>query len=256
LHPRNHNTSRLFKINPVMYGWEDRTTMNPLLPIRAMHPRSIWRSIMLRPRLYYAIVAAVLALVLLPWSLASSVRDALAWNIGAAVYLAFAFRLMRNCSGDVIKTRAARQDDGRVVVLAIILAATAASLLAIVDVLALAKAAQGIAKVAYLALAGCTIFMSWTVTQIAFTFHYAHDYYNPDARIADAKNGLLFPEDDHPDYWDFFYFATSIGATSQTSDVAIRSKSLRRLVTFHAVLSFFFNTTVLALTINLAAGLI
>ena len=71
-----------------------------------------------------------------------------------------------------------------------------------------------------------------------------------------AKQGLIFPDDDHPDYWDFFYFATSIGATSQTSDVAIRSKSLRRLVTFHAVLSFFFNTTVLALTINLAAGLI
>lgn len=223
---------------------------------RALHPRSIWRSIILRPRLYYAVAAGLLALALLPWTLGATVRGALAWNIGAAVYLAFAFRLMRRCSGEVIRTRAARQDDGRLVVLLIILVATGASLFSIVDVLGLAKAAQGLAKVSYLALAGCTILTSWTVTQIAFTFHYAHDYYNPEARIADARHGLIFPEDDQPDYWDFFYFATSIGATSQTSDVAIRSKSLRRLVTFHAVLSFFFNTTVLALTINLAAGLI
>ena len=226
-----------------------------LLP-HTMHPRSIWRSIMLRPRLYYAMAASLLAFALLPFGLGGTVRGALAWNAGAAVYLAFAFRLMRQCNGDVIRIRAARQDDGRFVVLLIILVATGASLFSIVDVLALAKAARGLEKAAYVALAGCTILTSWCVTQIAFTFHYAHDYYHPEARIADAKQGLIFPDDEHPDYWDFFYFATSIGATSQTSDVAIRSKSLRRLVTFHAVLSFFFNTTVLALTINLAAGLI
>jgi len=67
---------------------------------------------------------------------------------------------------------------------------------------------------------------------------------------------LAFPSDPVPDFWDFFYFATSIWATSQTSDVAIKTKSLRRIVTLHAVVSFFFNTTVLALTINLAASLI
>ena len=57
-----------------------------------------------------------------------------------------------------------------------------------------------------------------------------------------------------PDYWDFFYFATSIGAASQTSDVSIRSKHLRRLVTLHAIISFFFNATVLALAINIGAS--
>jgi uncharacterized membrane protein len=224
--------------------------------LRAIHPRSVWRSIMLRPRLYYAIAAGVAVLALMPHSFSFGLRGALAWNVGAVVYLAFAFRLMRKCHADIIRMRAARQDDGRLVVLFIILVATGASLLGIVNVIVLAKAAEGLVKLAYLALAGCTILTSWTVTQVAFTFHYAHDYYKPDARVADAKYGLLFPEDENPDYWDFFYFATSIGATSQTSDVAIRSKSLRRLVTFHAVLSFFFNTTVLALTINLAAGLI
>jgi uncharacterized membrane protein len=214
------------------------------------------RSIMLRPRLYYAMAGGLAAFLILPTSLSGTVRGALAWNIGASVYLFFTVRLMQQCSADVIRTRAARQDDGRIMVLFVIIAGTAASLIAIVDVLAIAKIAKDWAKIAYLTLAAGTIFMSWTVTQFAFTFHYAHDFYNPEPRIADAKHGLVFPEDVNPDYWDFFYFATSIGATSQTSDVAIRSKSLRRLVTFHAILSFFFNTTVLALTINLAAGLI
>jgi uncharacterized membrane protein len=216
----------------------------------------LWRSIALRPRIYYALACSIVVALLLPSELSGSVRGALVWNTGAVVYLYFSIRLMRACSADVIRSRAARQDDGRLIILLIILFSTATSLAAIVDVLGLAKGAKDFAKLGYLALAAATILMTWTVTQIAFTFHYAHDYYNPDARIADAKNGLIFPEDQNPDYWDFFYFATSIGATSQTSDVSIRSKSLRRLVTFHAVLSFFFNTTVLALTINLAAGLI
>ena len=70
-----------------------------------------------------------------------------------------------------------------------------------------------------------------------------------------ALPALTFPGDGRPDYWDFFYFATSFGAASQTSDVAINSKPMRRLATLHAIVSFFFNTMVLALTINLAASL-
>jgi uncharacterized membrane protein len=223
---------------------------------RWLHPRSITRSIMLRPRLYYAVAGGLLVGLILPATLGGTVRGAIAWNIGALIYMLFTLRLMRSCTVDVIQARAGRQDDGRLMVLIIILAATAASLAVIIDVLGLAKAAKDWAKIAYLGLAAATIVTSWTITQLAFTFHYAHDYYHPDLKRADARSGLLFPDDQHPDYWDFFYFATSIGATSQTSDVAIRSKSLRRLVTAHAVLSFFFNTTVLALTINLAAGLI
>jgi uncharacterized membrane protein len=92
------------------------------------------------------------------------------------------------------------------------------------------------------------------VTQVAFALHYAHEYYRPDAG-SDAERGLIFPETDVPDYWDFLYFSTSIGASSQTSDTAIRSRDMRRLVTLHAVISFFFNTAVLALTVNIAASL-
>ena len=138
----------------------------------------------------------------------------------------------------------------------IILIAICASFASIVGLLSEAKTAAQHSKWFYLALAAATIVISWSVMQVAFTLHYAHDYYRPSISQPNAKQGLLFPGDENPDYWDFLYFATSIGATSQTSDVAIRTGSLRRLATLHAVLSFFFNAAVLALMINLAAGLI
>ena len=97
------------------------------------------------------------------------------------------------------------------------------------------------------------IITSWSVTQVAFALHYAHEYYRPGK--GGHAHGLIFPKCDVPDYWDFLYFSTSIGATSQTSDTSIRSRSLRRLVTLHAVIAFFFKTAVLALTVNIAASL-
>jgi uncharacterized membrane protein len=85
--------------------------------------------------------------------------------------------------------------------------------------------------------------------------HYAHEYYRPSGGSGAFAEGLDFRGDPNPDYWDFFYFATSFGAASQTSDVSILTKPLRRLATLHAIISFFFNTAVLALTINLAASM-
>lgn len=216
---------------------------------------SLSRAIRLRPRLYLGTLAAVVALLVLPHALSLSMRCILAWDAGGLAYLFSTYQLMQHTRVETIKSRAAQQDDGRNMVLVLILCAIAVSFLAIAGLINEAKQAKELWKLAYLALAGLTIFVSWTVTQIAFTLHYAHEYYAPNA-ACDSQGGLSFPNDALPDFWDFFYFATSIGATSQTSDVAIKSKSLRRLVTFHAVVSFFFNTTVLALTINLAASLI
>jgi uncharacterized membrane protein len=107
----------------------------------------------------------------------------------------------------------------------------------------------------FVGLAGATILISWMVMQVAFELHYAHQYYRPDYSMS-GVSGLDFPKDAHPDYWDFFYFSTSIGAASQTSDVNINSKELRRLVTLHAIVAFFFNVAVVALMINLAASLV
>ena len=218
-------------------------------------PTSMWRSIRIRPRLYLGTAAGLVMIILLPATLSMTMRLTVAWNVGGMAYLLSTLRLMNSARIETIKARAARQDDGRTAILLLLLFAIAASFAAIAGMINEAKAAKELLKFAYLGLAALTIFVSWTVTQLAFTLHYAHEYYAP-RPDQDSSAGLAFPSDALPDFWDFFYFATSIGATSQTSDVAIKSKTIRRLVTFHAVVSFFFNTTVLALTINLAASLI
>ena len=99
-----------------------------------------------------------------------------------------------------------------------------------------------------------TILLSWAFVHTIFALHYAHEYYGE--RRDGIIGGLNFPDDKVPDYWDFLYFSLVIGMTSQVSDVAITSKSIRRLAAVHGVLSFFFNLTVLALTVNMLSNLI
>jgi uncharacterized membrane protein len=210
----------------------------------------------MRPRFYSSALVGLAALLVLPSSWSANVREAVAWDLSAIMYLSLAFRVMLNCTSDVIRARAARQDDSRSVILAIILLAITASFISIAGLLAEAKDATHQMKMLRLGLAAVTIVLAWTITQVVFTLHYAHEFYRPSATPIAVAEGLEFRGDTTPDYWDFFYFATSIGAASQTSDVSIRSKMLRRLVTMHAIISFFFNTAVLALTINLAASMI
>lgn len=233
-------------------------TTNAPGPRRRAHwysPRSIWRSILIRPRVYIAAFVGIAALLLLPPSISWAVRGAMAWCAGGAIYLILAFRVMRHCQSDRIRSRAARQDDSGIVILALILLAIFASFAVIFGLVTEAKEASRVAKLVYVTLAAATLLISWAVMQAVFTLHYAHEHYAPHNLTRDGTGSLDFPNEPLPDYWDFLYFATSIGATSQTSDVAIKSKGLRRLVTLHAVVSFFFNTMVLATTINLVASM-
>jgi uncharacterized membrane protein len=226
---------------------------------RWYNPRSIGRSLVLRPRVIIAALVAGGMLFLLPSSIHGAVREALAWCAGGTAYLALTFRTMYGCTSDKIRARAARQDDSGLVILVLVLTAMFSSFAAIFGLLGAAKAASNEGKLLFVGLAALTIVISWLVTQVAFTLHYAHEYYAPPRSPAtpppEAPKPLTFPGDSKPDYWDFFYFATSFGAASQTSDVMINSKPLRRLTTLHAIVSFFYNTMVLALTINLAASL-
>lgn len=221
---------------------------------RWYRPTAILRSLALRPRVYFALAAVALALLLLPTNVSVSLRSVLAADAGFLVYLLMALRIISSFSPDAVRRRASRQDHGGLVILAIILLAIAASFVAIAGLLAEAKASSGSTRIGLAALAAGTVMLSWIVTQVVFTFHYAHEYYSP--RNAEGlAGGLEFPKDTCPDYWDFLYFATSIGATSQTSDVSISSKGLRRLAALHAIGSFFFNAAVLALAINIGSSL-
>lgn len=223
---------------------------------RWYHLRSIARSFAIRPRVYVATAAALVAAIALPASMSTSLRASVAGNIGFLVYIALALRLMMTCSREKLRVRAAQQDDSGTVILAVILIAISLSFLTVVGVLNEAKSLEGLLKALHIVLAAVTVAVSWLTTQVVFTFHYAHEYYRPDDRDQQIAGGLDFPGDTNPDYWDFFYFATSLGAASQTSDITIRTKALRRLVTVHAIVSFFFNTAILALAINIGASLI
>ena len=219
-------------------------------------PLAIAHSIYLRPRVYLGAAVGIALLLLLPGSVSQPVRGTIAWCSGALTYLAAAFWVMRQCHSDRIKSRAAIQDDSGVFILALTVLAIFSSFSAIFGLLSEARHTAGEAKLAYLGLAAATIFTSWLVMQVAFAFHYAHEYYRPERALPGGVVGLEFPKDQHPDYWDFFYFATSLGAASQTSDVSIVSKELRRLATWHAIIAFVFNVTIVALMINLAASLV
>ena len=223
---------------------------------RWYHPVSIFTTIRLRPRIYLAALAGIVAFLLLPAALSQSERLCLAWDAAAIVYLALAFRFMSVTRADHVKTAAAQGDDSRFLILCLILMSIGFSFVAIWQLVVHAKASSTFMseKTLLAVLAIATIIASWLVTQVAFTLHYAHEYYMPH-RGSDARGGLDFAGCEEPDYWDFLYFAVSVGATSQTSDTAVKSRDLRRLVTLHAALSFFFNTAILALTVNIAAGL-
>jgi uncharacterized membrane protein len=223
------------------------------------NPIAIARGLLSRPKLYLAILAAVATLYLAPrvapQALSLSAQLVAAWIAGATIYLLLAAFLMSSCSSHTIRERAEGEDETRFVFMVLILLAIATSFAAVVALIGEAKVAQYPIKAVDITLAGVAILASWLVMQVLFTLHYAHDYYRVVDETGEIARGLDFPRDDRPDYWDFFYFTTSIGASSQTSDVSITSKSARRLVTVQAVMSFVYNTTVVALAINLASGL-
>ena len=218
------------------------------------------RTVAARPRLFIALAVGVVAYLVLPWGLVGVTRSLVAWNLGTWLYLVLACVMMAGENADAIHQRALVQDENRFVILALSLVAAAASFGAIVMELASTKDLHGWPKVGHIALVVATIFSAWAFIHLMFTLHYAHEYANQwrsePAKPANLRRGLNFPDTDTPDYGDFLYFAFVIGVASQTADVAITSPSMRRLAAVHGIFAFFFNTTLLALTINIAAGLI
>jgi len=210
-------------------------------------PRVV-RIVRARPRLFIAASLGAILGVALPTGLPPATRLIMAWDTGAAIYIALAFAAIANSDVARIRRRAVLLDEDRLVFLVLTTGAALASLGAIVAQLSAKEAGH---QPAYLALALATIALSWTFTHVIFALHYAHEYYIEAGR---ESGGLAFPGKDQPDYWDFLYFSLVIGMTSQVSDVAVTAKPIRRTVAAHGVLSFFFNVALLALTVNIAAS--
>ncbi|MFD0934475.1 DUF1345 domain-containing protein, partial [Methylobacterium trifolii] len=157
-------------------------------------------------------------------------------------------------SRDALRREAARLDDSAGVISVFALLAAAASFGA-VAVLVLGGKAAGSTRTYDLALAALTVLCAWVFVQIVFTVHYAHVYYGGDAE-GEGRGGLDFHGEPEPDFWDFLYFTVTIGAAAATSDTNLTSKRMRRIATVQTVYAYFFNTGVLALAVNMAAGFV
>jgi uncharacterized membrane protein len=101
-----------------------------------------------------------------------------------------------------------------------------------------------------------TIFLSWLLIHTVFAIYYAHEFHSEAGTRGGGGGGFRFSGDPTPDYLDFLYFSFVVGTTNQTSDTEITSRAMRRVVTIHGILSFFFNTVVIVLAINLASQLV
>jgi len=147
------------------------------------------------------------------------------------------------------------QDSSRTLIFLFVIVASVVSLVAIVSLLMTTKGRSATNVTEHVILTITSVFISWWLVHTIFAMRYARLYYTPDD--VDCKpGGLQFPDETEPDYLDFVYFSFVIGMTFQVSDVEIASRQIRRLALLHALISFVFNTAIVALSINIISGLV
>src|SRR6266540_5564306 len=207
------------------------------------------RVVYARPRTFISMAVGIIAFFLLPASLRLVTRLLVGWDIFVALYLVLVLTMIFRSGKANIRRNAALQDDGRFLILLGTALSAFASIAAIVFELGASnRSAPG------LVLATVTIALSWAAVHTAFSLHYAHEYYR-----GSKPGGLQFPSGDQhedADYWDFVYFSFVIGMTAQVSDVGITDRVIRRTATVHGVISFVFNTALIALMVNIAGSAI
>jgi len=220
-----------------------------------MKLKSFRRFYFARPRLVYALaIGVVVAIVVpLPGTPDPLLHALTGWNVGVYLYLALIWTMMIRADDSDVRAIAERQDESAYVVLTAVSLAAVISLAAIVLELATTKGTDG-HNAFHIGMTAATVIGSWFLIPTIFALHYAHFYYLIDTRHPPP---LIFPEKNlKPDYWDFMYFSFTIAVASQTADIAPNSRWMRKALLAQAVLSFFFNASILALSINISASLV
>lgn len=210
-------------------------------------------------RILLALVVGIVVDLLLPGDWRWQTRLITAWDSSLVCLLGLAWTMMLRINTEQMRLNASREDNNRQTIFVILVVAAMASLGAVIYLLSstkIEKPSSG-ALSGDIALALAAVVFAWLFIHTTFTIHYAHLYYrdgeDPDPQV---DGGLDFPKEDQPDYLDFAYFAFVIGMTCQVSDVEVSSQRMRRLALMHGLLSFAFNTVIVALSINVVAGLV
>jgi uncharacterized membrane protein len=206
-------------------------------------------------RLAYGLIAA-LAVAAAPLPMGWEFRGLLAWCAGLLVYLCLAWWLCVGFDAKRTRERAQAQDETSFVLFLVLLLATAACVAAITALMQQSRDLSGFQRGLHIGLSMLALGVSWLFIQTIFTFRYAHRYYFEEKQNEPDGPGLQFPGGLDPDYFDFLYYAHVVGMTSQVSDVQVTSREMRHITLVHSVLSFGFNMLILALSINVVAGLL
>ena len=209
-----------------------------------------------RPRLFVAALCGIVSYPLLPGHLTTQTRAICAWDIGVLVFLILAAELFYTEPPSEMPAHAAAQQEGEWTIFSITLAVVVASFVAIISEFSGSKDLPAGSRNLHVGLVALTLFISWLMTHVSFGLRYAHEYYTISPGHSEVDGGLQFPGEPNPDYLDFLYFSLVLGMTFQVSDVQITSRKLRRLAAVHGLLGFLFNTVIIALTVNIAAGLL
>jgi uncharacterized membrane protein len=188
-------------------------------------------------------------------------RFVLGWDVGALTLLCLVWGLILTADPHETRCRAASADPGRTATWIIVLIASSLSFFTGAVVLrhlssqtaSRQLSSQTASETELLVLCLLSVLLAWTVTHTSYTLRYAHLYYRDDG---EGEGGLTFPGDAKPSDWDFAYFSYTVGMCFQVSDVAVTSPAIRRAVLGHAVLSFLYNTVILALALNLFFGFV
>jgi uncharacterized membrane protein len=187
----------------------------------------------------------VLGLLTMPWQVAITI----AWIVSAGVFLVWIWINIRGSDGRRTADLATVEDPSRIVADLLLVAASGASLVAVALALVEASTERGAPKVLVTGVAGVCLVVSWTTVNTVFTLRYASLYYG------DVPGGIAFDGEPSPTYADFAYLAFTIGMTFQVSDTPLSARTIRKTALRHALLSFVFVTSVIAMTINIVAQL-
>ncbi len=206
-------------------------------------------------RLVYGLATA-LAVAAAPLPMGWEFRALLAWCAGLAVYLVLAWWLCTVFDAERTRERAQAQDEPSVVLVLVLLLANAACVVAIAVLMQQSRGLAGLDRALHIGLSAAALVVSWFFIQTIFAFHYAKRYYFEEKQGEPDGPGLNFPGGQAPDYFDFLYYAHVVGMTSQVADVQVTSREMRHITLIHSVLAFGFNILILALSINVVAGLL
>jgi uncharacterized membrane protein len=207
-------------------------------------------------RFVVSLFAALIAYFALRHRLTLPAATVAAWNSFATFGSLLAWLAIAMTPQNRLRENARAQDLGRLLLFSFVVAAACVALFSVGILIHSHRAEMKTGLTVPLCLALGTVALSWILLHTVYSLHYAHVYYGDSDGDEIPEGGLAFPNESAPDYLDFAYFSFVVGMTCQVSDVQVTSKRMRRLTLMHGVISFAFNTFILALLINTVSGLL